>query len=121
MESVGLRFSFILSIVLTNCVIPSNAKNSVCKGTNNSSDATRDIIVSKLKEGGQSINMLSYFFSNPDFSDDNISFSRNALLESFAVSTSKPDKFTCDPMISKFCMLVFCITWPRVIFLINKL
>ena len=108
-ESVGLRFSLILSIVLTNCVIPSKAKNSVCKGTNNSSDATKDIIVSKLKDGGQSINMLSYFFSYPDFSDDNISFKTNALFESFAVSTSKPDKFTCDPMISKFFILVFCI------------
>ena len=63
-------------------------------------------MVSKLNEGGQSINMLSYFFSNPDFSDDNISFRTKALLESLAVSTSKPDKFTCDPTMSKFCILV---------------
>ena len=63
--------------------------------------------MSKLNEGGQSINMLSYFLSKPDFSDDNISFKTNALFESFAVSTSNPDKFTCDPMISKFCILVF--------------
>ena len=54
--------------------------------------------------------MLSYFLNNPDFSDDSISFKTNALLESLAVSTSKPDKFTCDPTISKFCILVFCIT-----------
>ena len=101
--------------------MPSNAKNSVCKGTNNSSEATKDIIVSKLKEGGQSINMLSYLLSNPDFSDDKISFNTNALLESFAVSTSKPDKFTCDPMISKFCILVFCIACLRSIFLISIL
>ena len=120
-ESVGFKFSFILSIVLTNCVIPSNAKNSVCKGTNNSSEATKDIIVSKLKEGGQSMNMLSYFFSIPVFSDDNISFKTNALFESLAVSTSNPDKFTCDPTISKFCILVFCIACSRLIFLINKL
>ena len=51
--------------------------------------------------------MLSYFLSNPDFSDDKISFKTKALLESLAVSTSKPDKFTCDPMISKFCIFVF--------------
>ena len=82
--------------------MPSKAKNSVCKGTSNSSEATKDIVVSKLNEGGQSINMLSYSLSNPDLCDDNISFKTNALLESFAVSTSNPDKFTCDPTISKF-------------------
>ena len=52
------------------------------------------------------MNMLSYFLSKPDFSDDNISFKTNALFESLHF-TSNPDKFTCDPMISKFCILVF--------------
>ena len=46
--------------------------------------------------------MLSYFFNSPDFSDESISFKTNALFESLAVSTSKPDKLTCEPMISKF-------------------
>ena len=60
--------------------------------------------------------MLSYFFNSPDFSDESISFKTNALFESLAVSTSKPDKLTCDPTISRFCMLVFCIACPRLIF-----
>ena len=89
--------------------IPSKAKNSVCSGTNNSSDATSDIIVRRLNEGGQSINMLSYFFNSPFFSFDNISFKTNALFESFAVSTSRPDKFTCDPIISNYLILFFVL------------
>ena len=57
-------------------------------------NATKDIIVNRLKEGGQSIKILSYFFNSPDFSDDKISFKTKALFESLAVSTSNPDKFT---------------------------
>ena len=64
-------------------------------------------MVSRLKEGGQSIKILSYFFNSPNFSDDKISFRTKALFASLAVSTSSPDKFTCDPMISKFSILVF--------------
>ena len=81
-DSVGLRFSLILSIVFTNWVIPSRAKNSVWSGTNNSSEATKDIIVKRLKDGGQSINTLSYFWSVLCFSPVNISFKTNALLAS---------------------------------------
>ena len=36
------------------------------------------------------------------FFEFNISFSTNALLESFAVSTSRPERFTCEPIKSKF-------------------
>ena len=39
-------------------------------------------MVSRLKEGGQSINILSYFFNSPNFSEDKISFKTKALFES---------------------------------------
>ena len=63
-------------------------------------------MVNKLNEGGQSIKMLSYLDSKLSFSF-RIFFNKNALLASFAVSTSSPDKFTFEPMISRFSTSVF--------------
>ena len=106
---MDLSWIFILSIVLTNCVIPSSAKNSVCNGTKNFiSTETKAIIVSKLNEGGQSIKILSYFFIISEFLFK-ISFKINALFSSLAVSTSKPDRFTLEPNISNFLYLFFAI------------
>ena len=78
---------FILSIVLTNCVIPSSAKNSVCNGTNISLAETKPLLLVSLSEGGQSIKILSYLFIISEFLF-NISFNIKALFSSFAVSTS---------------------------------
>ena len=43
------------------------ANFSVCWGRNISSAATYDIMVKRLREGGQSIKMLSYFFNMPHY------------------------------------------------------
>ncbi len=59
-------------------------------------------MVRRLNDGGQSMNILSYFSNTPFFSAFKISFNTNALFESFAVSTSKPEKIKCYPIKSKF-------------------
>ena len=48
-----------------------------------------------------------------------MSFKINALFSSFAVSTSKPERFTLEPNISKFVISVFCNPSLRLIFLIK--
>ena len=53
----GFKLFFILWIVFISCVKPSKAKNSVCRGTTRASDATNAIIVSRLRDGGQSISI----------------------------------------------------------------
>ena len=69
------------------------------------------LLLVRLNDGGQSINILSYFCKRPFFSFQLIFLLKaKALLESLAVSTSRPDKFTCEPIISKFLISVFCIT-----------
>jgi len=57
--------------------------------------------VSKLNEGGQSIKIFSYFKNKFSFFSKT-SFKRKALFGSLAVSTSKPDKLTFEPIKSRF-------------------
>ena len=57
MSNSGFRFTFILSIVFINWLKPSNAKNSACKGTIKDFATTKAITVSRLNDGGQSINI----------------------------------------------------------------
>ena len=57
MFSSGFKLVFILSIVFISWVNPSNAKNSVCKGTTSECDETKAITVSKFNDGGQSTNI----------------------------------------------------------------
>ena len=67
------------------------------------------MIVRRLSEGGQSIKIFSYFENKFSFFLK-ISFNKNALLGSFAVSTSKPDKFTFELIKSRFFTQLSCIT-----------
>ena len=78
-------------------------------------------MVKRLKDGGQSINMFSYFEINLFFSFFRISFKINARLESLAVYTSRPERFTLDPIKSNPDTLLSCITSSRETLPINIL
>ena len=53
--SFGFKLLLYRSIGFISCVKPSDAKNSVCNGTNNELEHTKAITVNKLNDGGQSI------------------------------------------------------------------
>ena len=65
--------------------------------------------------------MLSYVESKLFFSLSKICFKTNALSESLAVSTSRPDRFTFEPMMSKFLTSVFWMASLISIFFMSKL
>ena len=54
----GLSVALIWSIVSFSCEMPSKAKNSHCTGTSTACAATMALRVSRLSEGGQSIQKI---------------------------------------------------------------
>ena len=73
-------------------------------------EATSAMIVSRLKDGGQSIKIYSYDALESCIRAINSSFNLKALLLSPAVSTSKPDKSTFEDIKLRFSNFVGCIT-----------
>ena len=64
-------------------------------------------MVNKLKEGGQSIKTLSYFFIISELLFK-MSFNINALFSSLAVSTSNPKDLRLIQIYLRFLISVFC-------------
>ncbi len=75
-------------MVLISWLIPSKAKNSVCKGTINEWAETKDIMVNKLNDGGQSIKIYENLFSSNFRYSSILSFSKKALRFCSTVSLS---------------------------------
>ena len=80
------------------------------------SEITKDMIVRRLSDGGQSIMMNENFSFSKLFTGSSIIFfNKKAFWELFATSVSSPDRSALAGMMLKFSILVFFIHSKKVL------